>query len=81
MSKVQCGVELTQIRFNVKFAMRGCVLIPASGCFTPNFNSWTNTSQGKADDTIISTIFYYVEIFVEYQYIVLYNKGKGVWIL
>jgi len=33
------------------------------------------TSQGKADYTIVSTIFHYEQILVEYQY-VLYNKGK-----
>jgi len=25
--------------------------------------------------------FHYIQIFFEYQYIVLHNKGKGVWIL
>jgi hypothetical protein len=57
-----------------------CVLIPASGCFTPNHSSQTKTSWGKADYTIVSTIFHYVQIFFGYQYI-LYKKGKEVHIL
>jgi hypothetical protein len=59
----------------------GCVLTTSSGCFMPNCISETIISQGKAGYIIISTIFCYVWIFFEYQYIVLYNKGKGVWIL
>jgi hypothetical protein len=72
---------LTQTRFNIKIAVGGSVLTPASGCCTPNCNSQNNTSQGKAGYTIINTICNYVQIFVENQFIVLYNKGKGVWIL
>jgi len=49
---------------NVEIAMWDCVLTPASGCFTPNCNSQTNTSQEKADYTIVSTIFNYVQIFL-----------------
>jgi hypothetical protein len=45
-----------------------CALTPASGCFTPNYRSETNISQGRADYTLVSLI-------------VLYNKDKGVWIL
>jgi hypothetical protein len=50
--------------------MWGCILIP-------NRSSETKTSQGKANYTIVSTTFHIVLIFVEYQYIVLYKKGKG----
>jgi hypothetical protein len=55
--------------------MWGCVLTPASGCFTPNHNSETNTSQGKAGYIIISFFIMY-RYFVEQKY-VLYNRGKG----
>jgi hypothetical protein len=48
--------------------MWDCLLTPASGCFTPNCNSETNTSQGKAEYTILSIIFNYAWIFFEYQY-------------
>jgi hypothetical protein len=37
--------------------MWDCVLTPPSGCFTPNHNSETNTAQGRADYTVISTFF------------------------
>jgi hypothetical protein len=57
--------------------MWDCVFTPASVCSIPNQNSETNISQGKTDYTVLSTIFHYVWIFVKYQYIVLYNKGKG----
>jgi hypothetical protein len=57
--------------------MWNCVLTPASGCITPNCNSETNISQGKADYTIVNTIFHYVWLFYEYKYIVLYNKVEG----
>jgi hypothetical protein len=49
--------------------MWACVFPLASGCFTPNRNSETNTSQGKVDYTILNTIFYYVWIVREYQFI------------
>jgi len=55
--------------------MWGCVLPPASGCFTPN-QSEANTSQGKAYDSYKYN-FSLLLIFFEYQYIALYNKGKG----
>jgi len=61
--------------------MWGCVLTLASVCFTPNHNSETNISQGEVDYTIVSTIFCYLWILSEYQYIVLYNKGESIWIL
>jgi hypothetical protein len=62
--------------------MWGCVLTPASGCFSLNHNSQTNISQAKADYIIISTIFHYIWVFVEYQYTVSYNtitqaRGNG----
>jgi hypothetical protein len=59
--------------------MWGCVLTLASGCFILNHGSETNTSQEKADYTVVSTIFHYVWIFVEYQYIVVYDKFKKLW--
>jgi hypothetical protein len=34
----------------------------------------------KAEYMIVSTNFYYIQIFFEHQYI-LYKKGMGVWIL
>jgi hypothetical protein len=37
--------------------------------------------QEKATYTIVSTIFHYIQILFEYQYTVLYNKGKGAQIL
>jgi hypothetical protein len=40
--------------------MWDCVLTPVSGYFTPNNNSETHTAHGKADYTIVSTIFHYV---------------------
>jgi len=43
--------------------MWGCVLTPASGCFTPVCISETITSQRKADYMIVNTIF-----FVTYDY-------------
>jgi hypothetical protein len=61
--------------------MWGCALFPALGCFTPNQNYQMNTSQGKADYAIISTIFHCVRIFVEYQYSVLYENGTELQIL
>jgi hypothetical protein len=42
----------------------------------PSCNSKTSTSQEKPDDMIIP--FFIVYGFFEYQYIVLYVKGKGV---
>jgi hypothetical protein len=36
--------------------------------------------QREADYTIVSTVFQYIQIFFEYQYI-LYRKGKGAWFL
>jgi len=53
--------------------MWSCVTTPASGCFTPNFNSETNTTMEKAHPTIVGAIFHYVLIF--YQYTELYNLG------
>jgi hypothetical protein len=38
---------------NVQIAMWGCVLTPASGCFTLNHKSETKTSQGKAHYTLL----------------------------
>jgi hypothetical protein len=38
----------------------------------------TNTSRRKADYTIVTIIFHDIWIFVEYQYILLYNNGKEV---
>jgi hypothetical protein len=61
--------------------MWDCVFALVSGCFTPNHTCETNTSQGKADYTIVSTASHYVWIFFEYKYIVLYDKGKGMQIL
>jgi len=46
--------------------------------FQTNCNFETNTSQRKADYTIVMYHFYYVQIFFEYQHIVLHNKGTGV---
>jgi hypothetical protein len=60
--------------------MWGCVWTPPSGCFTLNCISETNNSQRKAVYTFVSTIFHYVQMFFEYQYIVLY-KVEGTWIL
>jgi len=80
MCKVQCRVTCQARKdLNVKIALWGCVLTPPSGCFTPNCNSETNTSQGKADYTIVHTILHYVCILFKCQHTVLYNKGKGVW--
>jgi hypothetical protein len=56
--------------------MWGCVLTPASGSFTPNCNSQTNTSQGKSDYTIVNTIFHCVDSFGISVY-VLHKEGKG----
>lgn len=61
--------RLKILNFNVGFC-----LTPVSGCFTPNFRFETNTSQGKADYTFVSTFFHYVRMFVGYQYTVLCNK-------
>jgi len=44
MSKLQCGVVFEP-------------LTPVWWCFTPIHNSETNTSQGKADYTVVNTIF------------------------
>jgi len=63
MLKLQCGV----------------VFWPLHRCFTPNHDSKTDNSQGKADYKIVS-FFHCVWIFVEYLCI-LYKKGEGVWIL
>jgi hypothetical protein len=54
---------LSWIRLSVETAMKGCVFLPALGYFTPNHSSQTKTSQGKADNTMVSTIFYYLWIF------------------
>jgi hypothetical protein len=65
-----------------------CQICSVGLCFYPCFRVFhtklqfsENTSHGKVDYMIIRTIFHYVWIFFEYQYIVLYNKGKVVWIL
>jgi len=48
---------LTQVKFKCQIAMWGYVLTPASRRFTPNHNSETNTSQGKADYTTVKCHF------------------------
>jgi hypothetical protein len=50
MSEVHCGVVC---------------LTPALGRFTPRRNSETNSSQGKEDYVIVSTIFRYILILLE----------------
>jgi hypothetical protein len=73
---------------NVQSAMWGCKLTwirdcnvrlsfnPPLGSFTPNHISEDNTSKGKANYTIVSTIFHCVLALFEYQYTVSYNKSK-----
>jgi hypothetical protein len=58
----------------------GLCFDPASGWFTPNHDSGTNTSQGKAYYTIVYNIFNYIQKFFN-QHIVLYNMVKWLWIL
>jgi hypothetical protein len=47
---------------NVKIAMWGCILTPASGCFTPNCSYETNISQGKADYIIVRYHFSHLSL-------------------
>jgi hypothetical protein len=55
--------------------MRGCVLTPAPGRFSPNRNSEAYISRGILDYTTINTVCHTAWIVFEYQYL-LYNKGK-----
>jgi hypothetical protein len=71
---------LSQVRCKCQNCSVGLCFDPASGCFMANRSSQTNISQGKADYTVVSTTFHYVQIFLECQCI-LYEKGKEVWIL
>jgi len=57
--------------------MWGCILIAISEYFTPNQNSETNTSQGKANFTIISTIFQYVQIFLNTNILFHITRVRG----
>jgi len=63
VKSAECVLVLTWVRFKCQNCIVG-LLTPASGCFTSNHSSETNTSQGNTDYTVISTIFHYVWIFV-----------------
>jgi len=65
--QIQCHLCSTKRKpgkdLNVQNAKCSCILTPSLGCFTPNRSSQSNTSQGKVDYTMVSTIFHYVWIF------------------